>query len=86
MNHYYIKVIKMGTIESKYNRDEDGVSNLHKMEDVSFTADGLGRDPDPYNCFTTPREALLAFSKMVERHPNWNYVDIVMAEFNYCIM
>lgn len=86
MNHYYIKVIKMGTIECKYNSDDDGVSNLHKIKDVPFTADGLGREPDQYNCFATPREALLAFSKMVERHPNWSYVDIIMAEFNYCIM
>jgi hypothetical protein len=84
---YYIKVIKMGTMTNvECSRDKDGVYNLGKMENVSFTMDGLGRNPDRFNCFSTPREALLTFAEMLNRHPDFNYVDIVMAEAEFCII
>lgn len=80
MQGYYIKIIKMGTIATnRYDVDEDGVHNFHKIEGTAFTKDGLNTEPSRFNYFRTPREALLAFSELLTRHTDYDYVDIVMA-------
>ncbi len=80
MQGYYIKIIKMGTIATdRYDKDEDGVHNFHKIENTAFTKDGLNTEPSRFNYFPTPREALLAFSELLTRHTDYDYVDIVMA-------
>lgn len=80
MQGYYIKIIKMGTIaNNRYDVDEDGVSNFCKIENTAFTKDGLDTEPSRFNYFHTPREALLAFSEMLTRHTDYDYVDILMA-------
>ena len=82
---YYIKIIKMGKIATdKFYSDEDGVDKYHEMENVTFTKDGLNTKPSRFNYFSTPREALLAFSEMLTRHTDYDYVDIMMAYNEDC--
>lgn len=60
---------------------EKGIDTRFKIEDLPFTPDGIGVAPNRHNVFKTPREALLTFTRMLERHPDWDYVDIVMVEY-----
>ena len=85
MQGYYIKIIKMGTIATnRYDVDEDGVDNFRKIENTAFTKDGINTKPSRFNYFHTPREALLAFSELLTRHTDYDYVDIVMACTEEC--
>lgn len=80
MQGYYIKIIKMGKIATdEFYSDRDGVDKYHEMENVTFTKDGLNTEPSRFNYFPTPREALLAFSELLTRHTDYDYVNIVMA-------
>ena len=65
---------------------EKGIDTRFNIESLPFTPDGIGVAPNRYNVFKTPREALLTFTRMLERHPDWDYVDIVMSEYDECIV
>jgi hypothetical protein len=65
--------------------DEDYVK-IVAAEDTPFTPDGLGCRPTYRNYFNTTREALLAFAELVKRHPEYDYVDIVMCKYSYGII
>lgn len=90
MSMYYIEIIKMGEScknerDRQFCEDEDYVK-IVAAEDTPFTPDGLGCRPNYHNCFNTTREALLAFAELVKRHPEYDYVDIVMCKYDYYII